>query len=147
MNTSIESRISELPKLTKAELMSLWRESFGRAAPPCLRRQLMIRFLAYTIQERAYGGLNPAAVKRLRELGRLLEKEPAAALPGAPVLRAGTRLIRDWRGKRHEVLVEESGYEYQGKRFSSLSEVARHITGTRWSGPLFFGLNQRSLRR
>jgi hypothetical protein len=140
VDSSIENRIAELPKLTKSALKSLWLESLGRPAPPRLRRQAMIPVLAYRIQERAYGGLKPSTLKRLRALAEALERNPSAVLTDSPRIRAGTRLIREWRGEKHEVMVDGSGYEYRGKKFASLSEIARHITGTRWSGPLFFGL-------
>lgn len=108
--------------------------------PPRLRRQLLIPMLAYRMQERAYGGLKPATLKRLHKLAQVVDRDPSAALTDAPRIRPGTCLIRVWRGEKHEVLVDDSGYEYRGKRFASLSQIARQITGTRWSGPLFFGL-------
>ena len=92
------------------------------------------------MQEQAYGGLSPAPRKRLSDLARKFEANPNAELSGAPRIKPGTRLIRDWRGQSHRVTVLDNGYEYAGKRYSSLSKVARLITGTRWSGPLFFGL-------
>jgi len=140
MGPSIEQQIAELPKLTKADLSSLWQQSFGRTAPPRLRRQLMIPILAYRIQERAYGGLKPSIAKRLRRLADALEKDPSMVLADTPRIRPGTRLAREWRGETHQVVVEDGGYDYRGKRFASLSEIARQITGSRWSGPLFFGL-------
>jgi hypothetical protein len=92
------------------------------------------------MQEEAYGGLSPATRRRLAELARKFETNPNAELSGAPRIKPGTRLIRDWRGQSNRVTVLEKGYEYAGKRYSSLSQIARLITGTRWSGPLFFGL-------
>lgn len=120
--------------------MALWRQLFRRTAPPQIRRGLLIQILAYRIQEQAYGGLSPATRKRLSELAHKLEANPHAELSGVPRIKPGTRLIRDWRGQSHRVTVLDNGYEYAGKRYSSLSQVARLITGTRWSGPLFFGL-------
>jgi hypothetical protein len=61
--------------------------------------------------------------------------------------KSGTRLIRSWQGKTHTVTVEESGYQYEGRRYRSLSEIARQITGTQWSGPLFFGLKSRGPKK
>jgi hypothetical protein len=69
-----------------------------------------------------------------------VEKDPAAEISAAPAIKPGTRLIRQWQDKTHVVTVKEQGYEYQGSLYQSLSEIARLITGTRWSGPLFFGL-------
>ena len=105
-----------------------------------MNRGLLIRFLAYRIQEQACGGLSPATRKRLRELARRFGADPSAAIVAAPPIKPGTRLLRDWRGQSHRATVLEKGYEYAGKRYESLSQIARLITGTRWSGPLFFGL-------
>jgi len=106
----------------------------------------MVPILAYRIQEKAYGGLTPATAKRLSALADALEKDRFAVPTDAPQIRSGTRLVREWRGKMHEVLAFENSYEYDGKKFASLSQIARHITGTRWSGPLFFGLKDTKIR-
>jgi Protein of unknown function (DUF2924) len=102
----------------------------------------MIPILAYRIQEQAYGGLNPFTHKRLQKLAAELEHKQKARLPLSPQLKTGTQLLRQWQGEMHEVLVVDGGFEYRGKQYESLSEIARQITGTRWSGPLFFGLKQ-----
>jgi hypothetical protein len=120
--------------------MALWKQLFRRTASPQIRRGLLIQILAYRIQEQTYGGLSPATRRRLSELARKFKANPNAELSGVPRTKPGTRLIRDWRGQSHRVTVLDNGYEYAGKRYSSLSQVARLITGTRWSGPLFFGL-------
>ena len=133
-------QIAELPKLRKTDLSALWQRCFGRAAPPRLRRQVMIPILAYRIQEQAYGGLKPSTAKRLRASAERLEVNPSAVLVDLPGIRPGTRLLREWRGKMHTITAADNGFEYRGKRFASLSQIARVITGTRWSGPLFFGL-------
>ena len=95
----------------------------------------MIRAVAHKLQELAYGGLSPAARRILIGL-----KEPASAKPTPRALRPGTELLREWQGTTHRVTVMEDGVVYGGKRYGSLSEVARAITGSRWSGPRFFGL-------
>jgi len=133
-------RLALLPRMSKAQLRALWKQLFTIPPPRQVRRGLFIRLLAYQMQEQAYGGLSPATRKRLSELARKFETNPNAELSGAPRIKPGTRLIRDWRGQSHRVTVLDNGYEYAGKRYSSLSQVARLITGTRWSGPLFFGL-------
>ena len=140
MRITIEDQIAELPKLTKAELTGLWQRCFGRAAPQRLRRQVMIPILAYRIQEQAYGGLKLSTAKRLRAIAEGLEKNPSASFAYVPRIRPGTRLLREWHGKMHTITAADNGFEYRGKRFASLSQIARVITGTRWSGPLFFGL-------
>jgi hypothetical protein len=101
----------------------------------------MVPFLAYRIQEKAYGGLKTSTRIELRRIARSLEKSAASPkLRIQPRIKPGTRIVRQWKGATHEVLVTESGYEYGGARFRSLSRIARKITGTRWSGPAFFGL-------
>ena len=108
-----------------------------------LRKQMAVRILAYRAQEKESGGLSPAALRRLRELSRVLQSNPHAPIPDVPSIKPGTRLVRSWRGQIHQVTVVEKGYEYKDRRYASLSEVARLITGTRWNGPLFFGLRKR----
>jgi hypothetical protein len=126
--------------MRKAQLLVLWKQMFTTLPPRQARRDLLIRFVVYRMQEQAYGGLSPATHERLKELARKFETNPNVELSDAPRIKPGTRLIRDWRGQSHRVTVLQNGYEYAGKRFSSLSQIARLITGTRWSGPLFFGL-------
>jgi hypothetical protein len=138
-------QIAKLPDLTRQELLDLWLKLYGRSAPAGIRRELMVPFLAYRLQERAYGGLNPATRSKLLGIVRALEKDPSATVAGLmkPRIKLGTRIVRQWRGETHEVAVTKSGYEHRGTSYRSLSELARKITGTRWSGPAFFGLNKR----
>jgi hypothetical protein len=100
----------------------------------------MIPLLAYRMQEKAYGGLKLSTRKRLQKLAGELKRDPKAQLPPNQRFKSGTKLVRQWQGKIHEVLVVDEGFNYRNKRYESLSEIAREITGTRWSGPLFFGL-------
>jgi hypothetical protein len=138
--------IAGLPKLSHAELKALWREYFG-VEPPAYRRGFLVRGLAHRIQELTYGGLKPAYQARLDAMIDGTGKPNGAGLSGRRArqevnLLEGTKLLREWRGVTHEVTVIEGGYERQGKRYRSLSAVARAITGTQWSGPLFFGLRK-----
>ena len=101
----------------------------------------MVPFLAYRIQENAYGGLKQSTRSELHGIARRMEKSSSANQQICqPRLKSGTRIVRKWRGETHEVIVTESGYEYRRASYKSLSEIARKITGTRWSGPAFFGL-------
>jgi len=103
----------------------------------------MIPFLAYRIQENAYGGLKPSTLSQLRRISRSLEKSKSSGeLILRPKAKVGTRIFRQWRGESHEVVVSQSGYEYRRGTYKSLSKIARKITGTRWSGPAFFGVNR-----
>jgi Protein of unknown function (DUF2924) len=134
--------LERLPRLDPEELNARWKALYGSDPPDRLRRPLMIQALAYRLQEQALGGLKPAT-------RRLLERVVGDAGAGRPIaveskhpIRAGAVLIREWHGTRHQVTALRDGFMYQGKRFQSLSKVASEITGTRWSGPLFFGLKQ-----
>ena len=140
MPDNLATQLDSLPRMGKDALSALWRQLFQTAPPNSLRSQLMVRILAYRIQEQAFRGLSPSARQRLRQLARAVEKDPGAEISAAPAFKPGTRLIRQWQDQTHVVTVSEKGYEYQGTLYQSLSEIARLITGTRWSGPLFFGL-------
>ncbi len=138
----IPGEIGQLHVLSRQQLQTLWQKLYGRTVPGGIRREVMIPFLAYKIQERARGGLKPWTLSELRRIARGLERPAGSAEPRTQRrIKPGTRLIRQWRGETHEVAVGESGFEYRGTDYCSLSEIARKITGTRWSGPAFFGLN------
>jgi len=132
-----------LPKMGKTALCKRWQELFNSAAPKHLRKEIMVRILAYRIQENAFGGLNTATRRRLTQIAISLEGGNTNLKVGHRAIKPGTRLIREWRGKTHTVSVAEKGFEFQGSRYRSLSVIARRITGTSWSGPLFFGLKAR----
>jgi hypothetical protein len=136
----LAARLQALPQLSTSELRGLWPEAFGRPAPEQLRRELMVRILGYRLQERALGGLSRDAERRVAQLQAAFGKDRNPPLTSGPTIKAGTRLIRSWKGDVHQVTVAQNGYEYKNRRYGSLSEIARLITGTRWNGPLFFGL-------
>jgi hypothetical protein len=140
MPDAIAKRLAELPKLNKPSLCELWKELFKSDPPTQLRRRLMIQILAHRLQEQTFGSLSTANRGRLRRLAQAFANNSESIIPSTPSLKPGTRLVRQWRDQVHLVNVEAKGYEYQGARYQSLSEVARLITGTRWSGPLFFGI-------
>jgi hypothetical protein len=142
MSNEISSRLEELPRLRTAKLRVLWQELFEKPVHPKLRREMMIPILAYRIQEKAYGGLKPYTLRRLQKLAQELERDPKAQLQDHQQIKTGTKLLRQWQGETHDVIVVDDGFDYRNKRYKSLSEIARQITGTRWSGPLFFGLKQ-----
>src|SRR5580698_5497296 len=140
MPDSTAKRLVTLPKLSKTELRELWEELFKTPPSPKLRGRLMIPILAYRLQELEFGSLSVKSRGRLRQLAKTFEANSSSTVSSIPTLKPGTRLVRQWGDQAHLVNVETSGYEYQGARYKSLSEVARLITGTRWSGPLFFGI-------
>jgi hypothetical protein len=146
MTASVLAQLTALKGLSTPDLKRRWRDLFETEPPPYNRRFLESR-LAYRIQELAYGGLKPETVDRLDALAEDLAGGDAGKrhrmVKDRPI--AGTRLIREWQGVEHCVTVRHEDYEYQGRPYKSLSAIARAITGTRWSGPLFFGLrNQRA---
>ena len=136
-------QIATLEALGIEQLRSRWAEAYGRPPPPCSHRQFLVRCLAHRLQENALGGFAPAQRRRLADLAARLEGDAETALFLPLRIKPGTRLIRAWRGKRHQVTVLEDGFDYRGERYGSLSAIARAITGARWSGPAFFGLNTR----
>src|SRR5271163_3787605 len=138
----IAEMLAQLSTLTIFELRGEWRR-LHRAPPPMrLSRDLMIRAIIYKLQERAYGGLSRAAARKL-EQARAARRSRGTAKPAQPIsLKPGTRLVREWRGVTHTVLVQADGIEWRGRRYRSLSVVAREITGAHWSGPRFFGLRK-----
>jgi hypothetical protein len=141
MSASMAGQIAQLRTFSRQQLLDMWQKLYQRAAPPGIRRELLIPLLAYRMQEHAYGGLKSSARSELRRIARDLERSSGSTrLILRPKMKAGTRLLREWRGQTHEVIATESGYEYRGVSYRSLSEIARKVTGTRWSGPAFFDL-------
>jgi Protein of unknown function (DUF2924) len=147
LETEISRHIAQLPNLGKAELLKIWHKNFAKAPPPKLRKQLMVPILAYRIQEREFGGLSLAARNKLREIAKTLKPGNRADRGNTSTVElsveTGSRLIRSWHGEMHEVNVTEQGFEYRGQQYSSLSRIARVITGTQWSGPAFFGTRKK----
>ena len=136
--------LSRLPKLDIHELREEWRCLYKADVSPHLSRELLIRAVAYRMQEVALGGLRQEPQRQLRQIAQEL-KQTGAAIRLRPQLKPGTRLLREWQGRTYEVLVLDDGFSWHGTRCNSLSAIARKITGTAWSGPLFFGLKQNRL--
>ena len=144
--STLDSDIAALPTLSAHELRVVWRGL--RRGDPTVRssRDLMLREIAYKMQERAHGGLAPAIRRRLRALAAEVEANGAAALATAILLKPGTRLLREWGGKTHIVIVLDDGFEYESERHHSLTQIARRITSAHWSGPRFFGLRKAAVQ-
>ena len=140
---NLEREVSDLRTLEIVGLRKEWSALFGADPPGRLGRTLLIRALAYRLQEKALGGLKPTAQ---RVLDRVCDhpRDTGPTRITKTKVNAGTVLIREWRGVRHRVTVLDHDVVYRGRRYRSLSEVARAITGTHWSGPVFFGLKQRA---
>jgi hypothetical protein len=144
MEQTVLRQLAELPKMPFDGLKERWRALYG-TEPPAYSRQHLVRRLAYRIQELAYGGLAEETKAKLEQIAdehdQARAKKRGKRQTNTPP--AGTRLVRQWRGQRHIVTVtHDGGYEYGGKRYKSLSCVAKVITGAHRSGPLFFGLQR-----
>ncbi len=147
MTLPILKQIADLHEKSQDDLKTLWSEYFG-TEPPAYRRGVLIRGLAHRIQELTFGGLTDA---HKAKLNGLIEDRPGKSQkPEAISLLPGTKLVRDWQGTAHHVVVAADGFDYQGRRFKSLSAIANRITGTRWNGWTFFGVanpNKREKRQ
>jgi DUF2924 family protein len=141
--SDVEAEVAGSLNRSTHELRLAWRKWHGIDPPVGLSRDLLIRALAYDLQERADGSPNLALRRRLQTLAGASEKGALSVDPGI-VLKAGTILVRQWRGHTHTVLVSEYGFEYEGHRYRSLTVIAERITGAHWSGPRFFGLTKRT---
>ena len=142
MQDRLSEQIAALPSLNKAQLLAIWAENFSKDPPRNLRKELMVPILAYRMQEREFGGLSNAARRRLREVAASLKTEKPSQERSDSAPQTGTRPLRMWHGEMHEVIATGNGYLYRDKTYSSLSMIAREITGTQWSGPLFFGVRK-----
>ena len=147
MARSTLKQIADLNSLTTEELQDRWRDLVGND-PPRYNRDFLVKRLAYRIQELAHGGLPEEARERMHGLLAQAGYDDIGGVPGRdrrqrarpdlPI--GGTRLVREWNGQRHEVTVVAGGFEFQGRRYRSLTAVTKVITGSHWNGPAFFGL-------
>ena len=133
-----QRRIEALVRMSSAEKKAAWREAYRTPAPPAFGSGLLARAIAYRWQEKAERGLTREELRQLARLATADSKSREGRV--APTIKPGTWLSRTWHGEKHEVVVLDTGYEYRGERFSSLTAIARRITGAGWSGPRFFGL-------
>ena len=132
----------ESPYPPREQLIEAWQQRFGRPPPKGLSSRLMHLACEYQRQIQEQGGLSKTKLRELRSFAQTSATESAGSTVGlspAP-LKVGTRLVREWRGRTHVVEVDDTGLVYDGRSYRSLSEIARAITGARWSGPRFFGV-------
>jgi hypothetical protein len=141
--SAIAGKLGALASLSIKELKREWRSLYGSAPPLRISRELLVRAVAYRIQEQALRGLKEPTRKLLLRLANDARDGKPLKLSASAPTSAWTVLTREWQGITHEVRVLDRGVLYQRRRYRSLSEVARLITGSRWSGPLFFGLRSR----
>lgn len=137
---SVDDQLARLGQLDLTGLREEWARLYGKPPSRYISRDLLMRAVAYRIQENAYGGLKPAIVRRLRKVMEDLRAGKKASIAPPRTLQPGVRLMREWNGETHVVEVLARGFAWRGKHYASLSAVAQAITGARWSGPRFFGL-------
>lgn len=128
----LERAIAEIESLDRPGCLSRWREVFGRSPPKYLSPQFMRRVLIWETQNQVLGGISTKTARRLKQI---------ASGKAAPTFaKPGSLLVREWNGRTYQVEVVDGGYVMDGRTWRSLSAIARHITGARWSGPRFFGV-------
>ena len=133
---NVDTEIARLETLSPADLRARWSAVTGTVVPK-IRPRLLRLALAWELQAKAYGGHSRETTRLLDQLERGLTKTVR--------VKPGMRLVREWQGRAHVVTVgEDQVIRWDGREWRSLSEVARAITGTRWSGPAFFGLKKRA---
>jgi hypothetical protein len=139
-NPEVEIELERLPKMSIVELRSRYRVLFRTDPPKAFGPDLLRRSIAHRIQERAYGGLSRDHQRLLDQLVRTAQAKPNGRLELPRRIKPGSELVRTWNRRTYRVLVLEKGFAWEGRAYSSLSEIAFEITGTKWNGPRFFGL-------
>lgn len=140
---SLEEQLAELRIISPTQLRADYRRMF-KAEAPNVGPSLLSLALAYRLQEKARGGLSSEHARQLSAIAGQLARDGTMSVAAASELKAGSRLVRHWRGVPHQVLIRDDGYAYGDRIYQSLSQIARDITGTNWSGPRFFGLKGRT---
>ena len=140
MSEELEHQVERLRRLSRQQLKDRWRDLYKAAPPAAFTPDLLARGIAWRLQEKASGGLSTEARRLLSVGGEGVGGSAKRRAASCTALRPGNRLVRRWRGRTYVVEVGEDDLLYDGARFTSLSVIAGKITGTRWSGPKFFGL-------
>jgi len=135
--------LRDLQGLNGRQLRQRWQQAYGSPAPKRVSRELLLRALAHHLQLKGQKGLGKAIMGRLDALTG--GKESKSRKLRLDHLKSGVRLVREWNRETHHVMVLDGGFEYRGSRYVSLSKIARTITGSRWSGPAFFGLRDKDV--
>ena len=133
---------SDLKDLPIEELRDIWQHYWQKTPHKYISRQMLIRSIEYKQWEEETGGIPPDIQKRLDRLITRYKRDPNCFEEGASILKPGTVLVRTYNKTQHKVRVLKDGFEYKEKRYSSLSQLATEITGTRWNGWTFFGVKK-----
>jgi len=140
--TQLEASIAALQTMSKADLAEQFEQLYSLKVPRYMRREFILRAVAHRVQENAHGGPDTGLRRRLEKLAKELATTGQVVADSRPDMKVGARLMREWQGETHVVAVTDDGFVWRGTRYRSLSQIARTITGTRWSGPAFFGLDR-----
>lgn len=140
MKVNADEKLETLEGLDTTQLRDRWVEVFQVPPPKSASADFLYRAIAHKHQVDAHGGLKASAKRRLIQMAKAMERDPNYSPGPEPSTKPGTKLEREWQGKRYEVMILDTGFAFEGKTYDSLSKIASDITGTRWSGPLFFGL-------
>ncbi len=138
-------RLASLSTIAQPELRAEWRRLYRSEPPKAINRDFLELAIAWKIQAKAGGDLSYATKRRLQNLAETLESKGDFTPQRSRAFKPGAQLIREWHGQTHSVRVIEDGYEFQGRRWQSLTAIAREITGAKWSGPRFFGLSGKAI--
>ena len=141
---TVAAKLRALEQMDYGALRAEWRRLYRAQAPKRVARNLLMLGVAWKIQGQAHGGLGAATKRRLADLAKTMEKNGDVTRDRVTCFKPGARLVREWHGEAHTVIVLEDGFQWKGTRWRSLSVIAREITGVHWSGPRFFGLKGRA---
>jgi hypothetical protein len=139
---AVVAKLQALEQMDYAALRREWRRVYRALPPKRVARDLLMLGVAWKIQEQAFGGLRAATRRRLADLAKTMERDGDVTRNRVARLKPGAKLVREWRGETHTVIVLEEGFQWKGAQWRSLSMIAREITGVHWSGPRFFGLSE-----
>ncbi len=138
----LSAKLTTLAGLDAASLRAEWRRLYRSHPPKRAGRDLLARAVAYKLQERALGGLSATTKRKLRAFAEQLETGHGTTFDAGIALKPGAKLVREWHGETYAVIALDDGFAFDGRRYRSLSKIAREITGAHWSGPRFFGLKR-----
>lgn len=134
--------MNELENLSNTEIKAEWRKYYKKEVPQHARRHFLLKHIEWQRDAKKYGGLSAKSKNQLARLMQSLRDGRELIPPTDLNIKSGTKLLREYKGAKHEVIVAEGRYVYQGRQYKSLSHIARDITGTRWNGKVFFGVKQ-----
>lgn len=139
MTSDLDARLTALGEMDVKSLQAEWRRLYRSSPPKRLSRQILELGVGWKLQEAVLGGHRKAVQRQLDDLAHQMAMTGEVVVTQSVDLKPGARLVREWGGRTHDVIVLEQGFQYRGRTWRSLSAIARDITGTKWSGPRFFG--------